>query len=215
MSEPECRETRREDLSAVARCHMRAFPDALSSRLGQRFTEKMLEWYASSDRGILFHLSAGDEVAGYCGGIRTLQPGLPGAFTSITQSAFFDFVFAFVCRPWLLFHPEIKPKWAGIVRNALIRARLKSAKSPVAAEARESFQPYWGLVVIGVAPSARRRGYGGLLLREFERRARAGGVPRIHLSVKRDNAAAIELYERNGWRVAETLRDTLVMKKSL
>lgn len=48
------------------------------------------------------------------------------------------------------------------------------------------------------APDARRRGVGTALLREAARRFRAAGATRWELNVKRDNRAAIALYERCG-----------------
>lgn len=51
-----------------------------------------------------------------------------------------------------------------------------------------------------VADGERRRGVGSALMRELARRFRAAGASRWELNVKRDNAAAIALYERCGMR---------------
>jgi GNAT superfamily N-acetyltransferase len=50
------------------------------------------------------------------------------------------------------------------------------------------------------APHARRRGIGRALMRELAARFRAAGATRWELNVKRDNHAAIALYERCGMR---------------
>ena len=49
---------------------------------------------------------------------------------------------------------------------------------------------------IGVAPGAQGRGIGRALLREL---LRAGGNRTVHLEVRTDNAAAIALYESEGF----------------
>jgi len=56
------------------------------------------------------------------------------------------------------------------------------------------------LYSIAVADTARGRGIGEALLRACERAARARGCTRLRLEVRQDNAAAIRLYERLGYR---------------
>jgi GNAT superfamily N-acetyltransferase len=51
------------------------------------------------------------------------------------------------------------------------------------------------------APNARRRGVGRALMRELASRFRAAGATRWELNVKRDNRAAIALYEGCGMRL--------------
>lgn len=52
-----------------------------------------------------------------------------------------------------------------------------------------------------VAPTARGRGIGQTLLDANEQVARQRGCPLLRLEVRVDNASAIALYERNGYRV--------------
>jgi ribosomal-protein-alanine N-acetyltransferase len=69
-----------------------------------------------------------------------------------------------------------------------------------------------------VAPAARNSGIGAELMRAVADRLRAAGITEWHLNVRRDNAAAIRLYEKMGmqiehrstvfripWAIAETL----------
>jgi len=71
-----------KDLPEIVDCHKDAFPDSLSSKQGSRFISKMMEWYISSDRGVMFHVCDEEgKIAGYCGGIVTKDPGLMGACT--------------------------------------------------------------------------------------------------------------------------------------
>jgi GNAT superfamily N-acetyltransferase len=66
-------------------------------------------------------------------------------------------------------------------------------------------------LAIAVVPSARGKGVGSALLAALLARAREAGYPSISLSVDRNNAGAIELYQRHGFsRVAEDA-DSLTM----
>ncbi len=80
---------------------------------------------------------------------------------------------------------------------------------------REAFIPSMGLVVIGVLPEYQGKGYGSVILREFERRALEKGFKRINLSVRRDNEKAISAYLKNGWSVGSAGKEELSMFKNL
>jgi len=56
------------------------------------------------------------------------------------------------------------------------------------------------LYSIAVADAARGRGIGEALVGAVERAARARGSRRLRLEVRQDNAAAVRLYERLGYR---------------
>jgi ribosomal-protein-alanine N-acetyltransferase len=56
------------------------------------------------------------------------------------------------------------------------------------------------LLRIGVAPEARRRGQGRVLLRHCQLELERMGVDVLHLEVRVSNAAARALYESEGWR---------------
>ena len=70
-------------------------------------------------------------------------------------------------------------------------------------------------LAIAVVPSARGKGVGTALLEALLGRAREAGYPTLSLSVDRNNAGAIELYERHGFsRVGEDA-DSLTMLASI
>lgn len=189
------------DLPEIVDCHKDAFPDALSTKQGSPFISKMMEWYISSERGVLFHIyDEQGEMAGYCGGIITREPGLLGAVSSISQYAFKDFLKSYLRRPWLFFHVENLKKIPYIVKNLLIKFGLKKKATLASAKENADFQPFMGLVVIGVKNKYHGKGYGSILLQEFERLAyELGGLHHIQLSVKAENVRAIKSYLRNGW----------------
>lgn len=56
------------------------------------------------------------------------------------------------------------------------------------------------LLTLAVAPEARRRGIGAMLLAAFEAEAGARGATRAYLEVAADNDAAQALYLAAGWR---------------
>ena len=53
---------------------------------------------------------------------------------------------------------------------------------------------------VAVAPEARRRGLGDLLLRDAEARCRAGGLRTLGLEVRAGNDPALRLYRRHGFQ---------------
>ena len=60
--------------------------------------------------------------------------------------------------------------------------------------------PVYLLSDLFVAPAARRRGFGTLLLKAATETASAGGVVRLELSTAITNVSAQRLYEKLGWK---------------
>ena len=63
---------------------------------------------------------------------------------------------------------------------------------------------------LAVAPSARGKGVGTLLLEAAEAKGRAMGVPKMALSVISENVGAIRLYERMGYVKTQAVGGALV-----
>lgn len=207
-----CITTTTRDLKNVMECHKSAFPNALSSKMGNNFVLKMIEWYVTSDRGVLFHLeNDNNEIIGYCGGIITKQKGLHGAITSISQYSFNTFVISYLIRPWLIFHPENIKKIPYIKKNILLKIGL--FKHVDVADKKE-FIPFMGLVVIGLRKEDQGKGLGSILLNEFEKRAlKNNDIKKILLSVKPDNLNAIKSYFKNGWKIGKQTKTSIQMYK--
>lgn len=205
-----CKISNLSDIPNIIRCHKSAFPDALSSKLGYRFTTKMFEWYILNERGVLFHIMKNGSIIGYCAGIKTEYSGLDGAFTSITQFAFRTFILSYLLRPWLLFHRETIKKFSSIKRNILLRLGKKQV-----IQVNSEFEPYLGLIVIGVKKEMHGKGIGLILLKEFENIAFNLGFNTIVLSVKSNNKKAISAYIKSQWIKTEESKDSLIMKKTL
>jgi ribosomal protein S18 acetylase RimI-like enzyme len=197
--------TKINHISSIVDCHEDAFPDALSTKQGRKFISKMLEWYIVSNRGVLFHIYDNDnQIVGYCGGIITKEPGLLGAVSSISQYAFQDFIKSYIARPWLLFHKENLRRYPYIIKNLLIRLGIKSKRKKVSAIEKSEFKAFMGLVVIGVRKQHHGKGFGSLLLQEFERLAKSDkNIHKIQLTVKSTNHKAIKSYLNNGWLLTQ------------
>jgi ribosomal-protein-alanine N-acetyltransferase len=79
------------------------------------------------------------------------------------------------------------------------------------------------VMTLAVAPAARGRGWGRVLLDELERRARGRGAASVMLEVRADNEPALALYENGGYAVVRTRSryyqpgdvDALVLRTSL
>ena len=119
----------------------------------------------------------------------------------MAQHTFRAAIRAFLTHPWVLFHPEVRAKWPVLWKNILMKLGLRK-RVHFSPEQKEKMarEPQVGLVVIGVDPSYQGKGYGSVLLKEFERRAvDVYGIRKLQLSVLANNAQAIRAYERNGW----------------
>lgn len=205
-------------LRNLSRCHIDAFPKSLATALGQSYVEHMLSWYLSSEKVFIFYIENEEgNFVGYCGGMVCDGSLGTGSASGMAQHSFWHAVFAFLFRPWLIFHPEILAKWPLLWKNILMKVGLRSrvhfSKKQQTAMAIE---PHVGLVVIGVHPAHQGKGYGSMLLKEFERYAlEVYKCRKLQLSVLAENTRAITAYERNGWVRQQLNGNSLVMVKLL
>lgn len=205
----EIRIARQEDIERIALCHRNAFPRSLSSALGLEYIQNMLNWYLSSDTTFLFFFEEDNMCVGYCGGMIKKVWGV-GSASSMAQFSFNAALKGFLLRPWLTFHPEVWVKFSFIVKN--ITNRFINKKKLIG-EPNVVFEPYAGLVVIGVDPAYQKKGYGSLMLQHFEQLTIKRGIRKMVLSVRSDNNQAIASYVRNGWVVSEVNGKSTSMEK--
>lgn len=212
------KDSKKEDLKKIAKCHQSAFPDSLSSKMGINYLSKMIEWYLSDDKKFLFHLEDDSgKCIGYCGGM--IDDGLQttGSASGMIQYSFNEGVRALMLRPWLLFHNELVSKYKLIKKNVRMRLKKKEAKAENKNKKikKESREIQSGLVVIGVISDYHGKGCGSLLLQEFENKTKKMNISLMGLTVRNDNDKAIRSYERNGWIRNSLSGNSLEMIKRL
>jgi ribosomal protein S18 acetylase RimI-like enzyme len=202
------------DLLNIAKCHIDAFPDSFSSKLGLKYCVKMFDWYLSTDKAFLFHIEKDSKIVGYCGGIINDGTLSTGSSSAMMQHAFGVAITSLIKRPWLLFHNEILPNYSLIIKNILTKLNLKKTKKQKSNQINKK-EPVIGLVVIGVNTLFQGKGYGSMLLSKFEQKAKSYNIHNISLTVKSSNKKAIKSYKLNGWEVSFRDKKTIRMTKKL
>ena len=199
----------------MARCHRAAFPNALSSLMGQKYVEKMLEWHVVDDRAFIFFLKENNKCIGYCGGLIYDGKSPIGSASSMIQHSYNAAVMAMLLRPWLFVHPKFLIKYRLVFRNIWRRARKQLGYPQKVGPPPASIPPHTGLIVIGVDPTFQGKGYGGVLLQEFERKSKEMGFDHLMLTVQTDNHQAIKSYCRNGWLTTIVEGNSTTMEKKI
>lgn len=203
-----------KDLVAIAKCHQKTFPDALTSKMGVHYLSRIFSWYLSTDKAFLFFLKENDQVVGYAGGMLVDGTLAHGSASSLTQHTFNDAIKALLIRPWLLLHRDFVSRYALFARNIVTRLRNKFRKTEVRSAVAPK-EPHVGLVVIGVDPIFQGKGYGTMLLQEFERKTVQGEFHKMTLTVNTNNIQAIRSYSRNGWTAIKVEGKSTQMEKRL
>ena len=193
--------SKEQDLKAIAVCHKNAFPTALSSAMGIQFVTRMLDWYLVNDHAFLFHLEVDGKVIGYCGGIKVDGTQATGSASGMAQHSFGAAVSAFLKKPWLLFHREIRRKYKLIGRNILYKLKFANPgnNTPIS---EVPLLPHVGLVVIGIDPDFQGQGYSRRILEEFETQGKLLGANSLRLTVLSNNTRAINAYKKSGWKIS-------------
>lgn len=174
-------------LSAVAKLHSEAFHDSLHIRLGPTYVRRMLEWFMESkDRIALAAYEDQGFVVGYALGAPTAQ--LHGMNRRLLPFA----AQGVILRPWSLLNAEFRAVCVRRMQSLCLGVR----DEPTVLELPPATI---SLVGIGVAKAAQGRGVGRDLVQAFIAAAAGLGAPLLELTVRRENAAAIRLYENSGW----------------
>ena len=193
---------------------MQCFPESLATKLGLAYVQKTFDWYMGHANRFLFHVEMNNEVVGYCGGFVPTKPG-DGSSSGTLQHAFNEALKGLAKKPWLLFHAEVKPHYPFLWRNIKRRVTGKMKPAVVPTLNSKPFEPYCGLVVIGVLPTYRGKGIAQQLMDEFEERAKALHQSQCKLSVKKNNTRALQAYKKQGWQIGEEQPVTYVMVKEI
>lgn len=203
-----------QDLSEVGICQVACFPDSFGSKLGKHYVKKSLAWFIPSENRFLFHVTSDDKIVGYCGGFIPQFNG-DGSTSGMMRYAMKEAFIGMLKKPWLFFSAEIMPFYPLIFKNVL--RKLGGSKVPDANPVNVSDLPVkrCGLVVIGVHPDYRGKGFFESLMAEFERQAQVRGIHHLVLSVKPSNERAINAYKKCGWVISKQLDAAVEMCKDI
>lgn len=188
-----------QDLNKIAKCHRECFPGSLSSAMGTKYCQRMISWYLDTEKAFLFHVEEDNKCIGYCGGIVNDGTLSTGSASGMMQHSMKQAILAFMQRPWLILHKELRKKYNLFFKNLLTKIGIKKHSTPAGLRMNMKKNPAVGLVVIGVVPEFRGKGVSKMLLREFEERAKNLKVNTLKLSVLASNERAISAYKKNGW----------------
>jgi len=209
-------DTKHNHLRKVAHCHILSFPESISSLLGINYVAKMFEWYLVSSNRFLFHIEIKGEIIGYCGGYMRLNEPY-GSSSGMTQHAFREGIMSLLSHPWIILNPKVIKNIFFLTRN--IYYKFFPEVSPImentTIDNNSRIKNLTGLVVIGVNPKFHGKGFGSVLLKEFERRAIQLNSGGMSLVVESGNSAAIRAYVRNGWSIKKTSKDSMQMFKEI
>jgi len=203
-----------EDLDRIADCYIPAFRDSFTCKLGKRYVMKTLEWYLAKSNCFLFHLEENHKCLGFCGGMIRDGTQRVGSSSGIFEYSLRVGLQSVATRPWLIFHPVIIKKFKFILGN-IRRIALSKRQVPKNSTVPGNIEKEAGLIVIGVDPGNQGKGYGTLLLKEFERRCRDFKINRMRLSVKVGNHLAMRSYQKNGWNEDSKDAEMIYMIKIL
>lgn len=187
--------------------------------MGISYLMRMLEWYLTDEKKFLFHIEENGVCLGYCGGIVYDGTQVTGSASGMIQYSFNKAIISILTRPWLLLNKEFLDKQKLVIKNVKMKLKQKKIKannsSDIIKRKREPIEIQTGLVVIGVSKGSQGKGYGSMLLKEFETKTKSLNIKLMSLTVLSDNFQAVRSYERNGW-VKSLLKDnSLEMIKRL
>ena len=201
-------------LNGLVQCHCNCFPNSFATQLGKAYIGKTIEWFLADKQRFLFHVEIDEKIAGYCGGFIPKGIG-DGSSSGMLQFGFKEAIMGIVVKPWLLFNKEVKAVYPFIFRN-LKRKILKDEKATVIVPKNPSeYSISAGLVVICVEHLYRGTDVFKLLMQHFDSVVKSFDINRASLSVKTENARAINAYKKVGWQIVDTHINTYVMEKKI
>jgi GNAT superfamily N-acetyltransferase len=205
-------QSKNSDLIEIAHCHISAFRNSFSSKLGHKYVCKMLEWYIMEPKAILMHIVEPNtsEVKGYMA-LTINDTEVTGSTTGMVLFTKNQLIRSLIVRPWLWLHWENLSRFRFIIRKIGIRLRLITPRP----RRPQNFKPSLGLVIIGVSKDHQGKGIGALLLGEMEKQAKQNDLNRLSLSVRKDNSKAIRSYQKNGWRISKESEFAFEMEKEV
>jgi ribosomal protein S18 acetylase RimI-like enzyme len=168
------------DVDQVVQTHLQSFPNFFLSELGPKFLSLFYRAVCADQSGIaLVGLDQTGRVAGFAAG--TSNPR--GFYTRLLRKQWLKFAAASVTA--VLKKPAIIGRLLGALNHP--------GENPDGSEVA-------GLYSIGISPEAQGQGWGGKLLSEFIKTAKAKGCRKVFLTTDRDqNEKVNAFYRKNGF----------------
>jgi ribosomal protein S18 acetylase RimI-like enzyme len=198
----------------VVECHRKCFPASLSTRLGREYLIKSFEWFLSGENKFMFHVKEDNIVVGYCGGFKSSFAG-DGSTSGMMQYAMKEAVMGMIKHPLLFFNKEVISFYPLIMRNFLKKILSIHEEKKYPPSANGENEGRIGLVVIGVHPDYRGKGYFELLMNQFEHECKKRAAVKSTLSVRAINERAIAAYKKVGWKIGASNEQEIKMFKVL
>ena len=200
-----------ENIKDIAKCHMEAFPNSFSVKLGINYVKKMLSWYIVNKNTFLIHTSEDNICTGYIGA-KIIIPNSLGSTSSMIQFTFIEVFLNLFKRPHLLLDKIIRQRFSLIIKNILIKIFVN--KNKLEKKIKVNKETSLGLIIIGVNPNFRLLGIGKKLINCFEMKAKELGIKKLQLSVLTSNINAIKFYKKNNWEIIKSdSKQTNMIKK--
>jgi len=188
---PRLRTLHAADLGPMADLHRSAFPDSVLSALGSETLRRYYRWQIDGPHQVEpIGAFLDDELVGFLVGGR-----FHGSMIGFVKGQA-AFLVVQVMR-----HPAVVRGGRG--RRAIatgLRLLVRPAGRTTPERPDRVPDGSFGVLAIAVAPHHRRLGIGSALFAEAERRARATGMHRLHLTLDPSNPGAVAFYEGQGWR---------------
>lgn len=165
-------------INDVVKLHKVAFKDYLSTKLGDYYIKKMIKWFVLNKECISYCIFLNNEMAGYV-------MGAPKFYNKrLNKYIFFPALFSLLKKIYIIFDINFWKKiyWRLIGAFNKVKEQEKSKE--------------FILVSIGVSKDFSNKGFGKILVEEFEKEARKRNYQFIKLSVFSDNINAIKFYEK-------------------
>jgi ribosomal protein S18 acetylase RimI-like enzyme len=177
-------------LEDIARLHVDAFPDSVLGRLGVEAVRRNYDWQLTGPHDPVALLATdGDEVVGFLVGGR-----FRGSTIGFVKKEKWFLAGRVLRHPGVLLDAVGWSRISLALRLLARRAPLTQIEDPGAVPNRS-----FGVLAIGVSPTARGSGVGRVLMGEAAERARLEGYSGMHLTVHADNAGALSFYRGLGW----------------
>lgn len=190
-------------LKELIHIHRVSFKDHFNSKLGNNYADNLLKWFVNDTEYNSIFLIAVDadtrELIGYmCG-------ALDGFQQKFNKDLFFNILFAFFLRPYLLFHPKF---WR--LFNLKLRAFFGKNEHPEFEEFERKLPlPIFSVNAFALSPKYREMGFGYFLLDKFFEvffdKVKSKGGKTVSATIWLNNKPIQHYYKLKKWNTISVL----------